>query len=73
MLLTDFRESISSTVRNLPYDRYMIWASIEMNLPFQSPKDGYTATSNLSLLLASLSDPEIPEIPMLVECTFSQD
>lgn len=57
MLLTDFRESISSTVCNLPYDRYMIWASIEMNLPFQSPKDGYTATPNLSLLLASLSDP----------------
>ena len=53
MPLTDFRESISSTVCNLPYDRYMIWASVEMNLPFQSPKDGYTATPNLSLLLAS--------------------
>lgn len=73
MLLTDFRDCICKAINSLPYDRYTLRAKVEMNLPFQSSKDGFTATPDLSLLLASLMDPPSPEIPLLVECAFSQD
>ncbi|KAG6379802.1 hypothetical protein JVT61DRAFT_10347 [Boletus reticuloceps] len=71
--LSNFRDSVSSVLRNLPYDRYTLHAGVKMNLPFQSPQDGYTATPDLRLYLTSLLAPEVPEIPVLVECGFSQD
>ena len=73
MPLTDLRDHLCSTVYNLPYNKYTLHAKVKMNLPFQSLKDGYMVTSNLSLFLASLADPKTPKISILVECIFSQD
>lgn len=73
MPLTDVRDYISSTIQNLPYDRLTVRAKVEMNLAFKSPKDGFTATPDLSLFLTSNKGLGNTQIPILVECAFTQD
>lgn len=51
----------------------MLSTKVEMNLPFQSLEDGFTANPDLTLFLASPMDPQTPEIPIIIKCTFSQD
>jgi len=68
-----FRDCICDVLCNLPYDKYTLCVKVEMNLPFQSLTDGFTATADLILFLSSLTDFEIPEIPVIIECAFFQD
>lgn len=74
MALTDLRDDLNGTVQSLNYDKYKVRAKVEMNLPFRSGQDGFTATPDLSLFLVSLTPLRVPpQIPILVECAFSQD
>ncbi|KIJ59149.1 hypothetical protein HYDPIDRAFT_170938 [Hydnomerulius pinastri MD-312] len=71
--LTDLREIISPAMRLLPFDKCKVRALVEMNSPFQSPESGFSATSDLSLVLMSLLGSGNREILILAECAFSQD
>ncbi|KAF8430928.1 hypothetical protein L210DRAFT_863681, partial [Boletus edulis BED1] len=73
MPLTDFRDCVCDALYSLPYNKYMLCVKIEMNLPFQSPTDGFIVTADLIVFLSSLASLETPEIPILIECSFSQD
>lgn len=73
MPLTDFRDCVCNTLDSLPYDKRTLRAKVEMNLLFHSPTDGFTATADLIVFLSSMACLEVPEIPVIVECAFSQD
>lgn len=61
-------------MRLIPFDKCLVRAAVEMNTSFKSSSNGFTATPDLSLVLAPMTGAaENYELPVIGECTFSQD